>query len=77
MKPLFHPALVNHPLGDPGVFVDCLFQRRALLFDLGDLHNLPTRKIVRLSDVFVSHTHMDHFMGFDWLLRVTMVSAPT
>lgn len=72
MKPLFHPALVNHPLGDPGVFVDCLFQRRALLFDLGDLHELPTRKIVRLSDVFVSHTHMDHFMGFDWLLRVML-----
>jgi ribonuclease Z len=72
MRPIFKPHLVNDLFGDPGLFVDFAFERRALLFDLGDIGRLAPRQILRLSHVFVTHAHMDHFMGFDWLLRISL-----
>ncbi len=72
MRPIFQAELVNRAFGDPGVFVDLKFERRAMLLDIGDITALPTRKLLRVRDVFVSHTHMDHFSGFDHLLRVCL-----
>jgi ribonuclease Z len=72
MRPIFEATLVNRVFGDPGVLIDLKFERRAILFDIGDVSGLPTRKLLRVSDVFVSHTHMDHFAGFDHLLRVCL-----
>jgi len=72
MRCLFEPRLVNDAFGDPGLYVDFRDERRALLFDLGDITVLPPRKLMRLSHIFVTHTHMDHFAGFDPLLRVVL-----
>lgn len=72
MKTSFHPRLINDPFFDPGLFVAFLYQRRALLFDLGDLHALAPRDLLKVSHVFVTHAHMDHFIGFDSLLRTLL-----
>jgi ribonuclease Z len=76
MRWLFEPRLVNEAFGDPGVYVDFRDERRALLFDLGDIGALPPRKLMRLSHVFVTHAHMDHFAGFDHLLAVVLGRKP-
>jgi ribonuclease Z len=43
---------------------------RALLFDLGRIDRQPATALLKITHVFVSHTHMDHFIGFDHLLRI-------
>ncbi|MDH5761963.1 MAG: MBL fold metallo-hydrolase [Nitrospinota bacterium] len=70
MKPILHPSLVNDPLGDPGLFVQFLYEKRAFLFDLGDLSPLTNADLLKVTHVFVSHTHIDHFIGFDRFLRI-------
>lgn len=72
MKPLFQPHMVNGCFEDPVLYLDFLFEKRALLFDLGDIRALAPRKLLRVSHIFVSHTHMDHFADFDWLLRLCL-----
>ncbi len=68
----FDAQLVNGPYGDPALFVDLPYGGRAFLFDMGDLTALPPRKLLRVSDVLISHTHMDHWCGFDHFLRLVL-----
>ena len=72
MRPLLHPSLVNGRFGDPALYVETLHSKGALLFDLGDLSPLSARDLLRVTHVFVTHTHIDHFIGFDALLRVSV-----
>lgn len=61
--------LVNGLFGDPLLHIRLRQKRRSLLFDLGDSGQLPAKIVNQVSDIFVSHAHMDHIGGFVWFLR--------
>ena len=77
MKSAFLPRLVNGPFGDPGLYVGLRWQGKALQFDLGKLDRLPAAEVLKLSHIFVSHTHIDHFVGFDRVLRLFLARDAT
>jgi len=77
MNAAFAARLVNGPFGDPGLYVHLRLEGRALLFDLGHNDALPAADMFRVSHVFVSHCHMDHFIGFDRLLRLFLAREET
>jgi ribonuclease Z len=62
-------CLVNGVFGDPLLHVRLRHRRRSLLFDLGEGARLPARVAHQVSDVFITHAHIDHIAGFLWLLR--------
>jgi ribonuclease Z len=68
MRTTLDPRLVDPTAFEPGLVVDVRDERRALLLDLGEIDRLAARTLLRVSHAFVTHTHMDHFAGFDaWL----------
>ena len=77
MTPSFSTYLVNDPFGDPGLFVQVRWAKRALLFDLGNNEALSPSRLLRAEDIFISHMHMDHFIGFDRILRVALGRGKT
>jgi ribonuclease Z len=54
------------------LWVDLLDEGRSVLLDLGSLTHVATRKLMRVERAVVTHTHMDHFAGFDHLLRLIL-----
>lgn len=77
MNPSFSSCLVNEVFGDPGVYVQVRWSKRALLFDLGHNERLGPTRLLRAGEIFISHTHMDHFIGFDTILRVALGRGKT
>lgn len=68
--------LMNGVFGDPLLHLRLRHQRRSLLFDIGDGLRLPARIVHQVTDVFITHAHMDHIAGFLWLLRSRIGEFP-
>ncbi len=63
--------LANGSAGDPVLYIDYP-GGGAYLFDAGDLTRLGDDELARLRAVFVTHHHLDHFVGFDRVVRANL-----
>ena len=70
LEPVFFSGLLDDPV--LSVYVRPL--GRSLLMDCGRIHHLAKRVLKSTSALFISHAHMDHFMGVDIFLRTLHVS---
>ena len=73
LEPTFFAGLIEDP---------CLVVRdrpihRSIMLDCGSLHHLAKRELKPVRAIFVSHAHMDHFMGFDVFVRQVHASPRT
>jgi ribonuclease Z len=64
--------LVNGSTGDPALFIDYPGKDDAFLFDAGDLCRLDAARLADLRALFLTHHHIDHFVGFDRILRANL-----
>lgn len=72
----FNTFLGSSKKGDPLVYVELVGKKRAIVFDCGE-SSVTNSWIKKISDIFISHTHMDHFIGFDKILRVNIIDDRT
>ncbi|HSP07124.1 MAG TPA: hypothetical protein VLR94_08095 [Acidobacteriota bacterium] len=62
--------------GDPSLYIEPVNLPHAFLVDCGTQH-LGHARLLRARYLFLSHTHLDHFIGFDSWMRVHLGSTNT
>lgn len=68
----YDACLINQPWEDPGLLVQINRSREYWLFDCGDLRNLGAGLLCGVTHIFITHTHIDHFIGFDTVMRMNL-----
>jgi len=71
------PTFFSGLLDDPVLYLFIRPLGRGILLDCGRIHHLAKRVMKSLSALFISHAHMDHFMGIDTFVRSVHVSPRT
>ncbi len=73
LKPCFCSGLLEDPL----LLLRFKSKNGNILVDCGQIDHLAKRILKSISTVFISHAHMDHFIGFDSFTRSVLVSNKT
>ena len=73
LEPTFFAGLFDDPL----LLIRIRPTGRAILFDCGKMHHLAKRVYTSIDAIFISHAHMDHFMGMDSVIRHSHASPRT
>ncbi|HOP40354.1 MAG TPA: MBL fold metallo-hydrolase [Geobacteraceae bacterium] len=71
------PALFSGLLDDPVLHLAIRPMGKGILLDCGRIQHLAKRVLKSLTALFISHAHMDHFMGIDTFIRGIHVSPKT
>jgi len=71
------PTFFSGLLDDPVLHLTIRPTGKGLLLDCGRIHHLAKRVMKSLSTLFISHAHMDHFMGIDTFIRSVHVAPKT
>ena len=71
------PTFFSGLLDDPVLLVRVRPLGSNLLFDCGQIHHLAKRILTSIDAVFISHAHMDHWMGIDTIIRHLHASSKT
>jgi ribonuclease Z len=73
LEPTFFAGLLD----DPVLLVRIRPLKENCLFDCGQIHHMAKRVLKSVTALFISHAHMDHFMGIDTFIRHNHVSPKT
>ena len=74
---IFEPFFFSGLLDDPILAIRLKPISQFLLVDCGKIDHIAKRVLKSVSTVFITHAHMDHFMGFDTFARSVLVSSKT
>ncbi len=72
-EPIFYSGLLDDPL----LLIRNRPSTRNILVDCGQIGHLAKRVLKSIKTLFITHAHMDHFMGIDQFTRSVLVSAHT
>ena len=73
----FEPFFYSGLFDDPIMVIRVKPLASNILVDCGKIHHLTKRILKAVDTVFITHAHMDHFMGFDTFIRSVLVSSKT
>ncbi len=71
------PSFFSGLLDDPLLFIRVPPPEQNILVDCGQMNHLAKRTLKSVGSLFISHAHMDHFIGIDKFTRSILVSPKT
>lgn len=71
------PTFFSGLLDDPILLLRTRPNGRHFMFDCGQIHHLAKRTFTHLDAIFISHAHMDHWMGIDSVVRQLIAAGKT
>lgn len=73
IRPHFFSGLID----DPVLIIRILPASSNIMVDCGQINHIASKVLKSVDAVFITHAHMDHFMGIDHFTRTVLVTEKT